>query len=31
MTYHDLKYWNKWHEVLAKEEKRISDKLKGDK
>lgn len=28
MSYHDLKYWNKWHDAMSKEEKRISDKIK---
>jgi hypothetical protein len=31
MNYHELKYWNSWHEILAKEEKKAVESLKkGD-
>jgi hypothetical protein len=29
MRYHELRYWNEWHEVISKEEKRVADSVKG--
>lgn len=28
MTYHEIKYWNDWHEAMHREEKRSSDQAK---
>lgn len=29
MGFKRLKYWNSWHETLAKEEKKAADAIKG--
>ena len=31
MTYHELRYWNEWHEVMVAEEKRSTEKAKRPK
>lgn len=31
MTYHELKYWNDWHELMTEAEKRSVDDAKSKK
>ena len=31
LKYSEMKYWNGWHEIMAKEERSASERLKGDK
>jgi hypothetical protein len=31
MPYHELKYWNEWHEVMATEERRSTEKANAQR
>ena len=29
LTYHEMKYWNEWHEIMIAEEKKAIEKAKS--